>query len=322
MAAARVRTPSPSPSQTSQGSNGSTSRRSRKLSDDQEDTLCVWLAANPYLWDMKEHGYRNTKAKAEAWRKQAACMGLTVDHIQGAFKNLRDWNNSIDKQIHKSGAGQAQLTARQKTVVDRMKFLQRTVSHRPAPIRSIHSQGPVQDRTVIASVDDSSQSTPRSSKKKKKSQCSEDSEVASDISNLLTTARQSALSLAAEVSSISRAPDTNDENFEKKSFLQFVLGQCLNMDTDQYDRFQQMFWRMNQEFKAERRQKQAQSQGFQQVPMPPPPPPQHYQYPTTAPQRLQSPPQPQVMQSPPQVQYHHTQFFPSPSTSGFQHTEK
>ena len=206
----------------SQGSDGSTSsRKSRKLTDEQEDTLCVWLAENPYLWDQKQDAYRNVRGKEDAWRKQAAAMGLTVDHIKGAFKNLRDWNNQIDKQIHKSGSGQVQLTGRQKVVVERLKFLKRTVTHRPASIRSVGSKGSATDRSVIASADEGATRTPS----RKKSTSSVDSDAISDLTSYVSAARQNALNIVEQVQKLaSQELSTTDQNFEKKKLLPVLAG--------------------------------------------------------------------------------------------------
>ena len=81
-------------------------------------------------------------------------MGLTEDHLQGAFKNPRDWNNSIDKWHKKSGSGQVILTGRKKVIMGKIYFLQRTATHRPAPIHTGPSTSSSHDKSVILVVDD------------------------------------------------------------------------------------------------------------------------------------------------------------------------
>ena len=71
--------------------------RTFRLTDQQEELLTSWMRDNPSLWDQKNIQYKNKQQRQSLWEAQAARMGLTLTHIQTAYRDLRDWHTKLHK---------------------------------------------------------------------------------------------------------------------------------------------------------------------------------------------------------------------------------
>lgn len=114
-----------------------------KLSIQQEESMLDFLLENEYLWDIKLTGFRDKAKKARVWEEQADALStevdkITVEHLQGWFRSLRDCFTRLDKK--KSGDGTPTLTEREKWIKQKFQFLTRIVRHKPEPLMSVSIQ--------------------------------------------------------------------------------------------------------------------------------------------------------------------------------------
>ena len=88
------------------------------------------------MWDKKNLQYKNKQLRARLWEDQAVLMELPVNHIQIAYRDLRDWNTKLHKPT-KSGQAPREPTEREKILMSRFIFIKDTVKHRVAPVQTI-----------------------------------------------------------------------------------------------------------------------------------------------------------------------------------------
>ena len=245
------------------------SRKSCRLTDHEELSLLAFLKDTPCIWDQKNLDYRKPQLKEMKWEQQAVRMKLPTTKLQAAFKNLRDWNNRIDKESSKSGSGLRVLTDREKLVVDRLAFLQTTVRHRTAPIQSVEQAkqkegGNLEEaqrlaeenREAIRQVDRDTQS--KSPKKKK---TSVDSEAIAGLHSAISSQEEQMLTLVTQVKKMS-GPDLSpsEPDYERKAFSHWVLSQTLTFSEEEFERYQSSFITLRETFLAERRLRERQYQ--------------------------------------------------------------
>ena len=101
--------------------------------------MLEFLKKHTFPWDTKSLLYRNSMRKGELWQELAEDLGaaITVDHVKAAFKNLRNVVSKLDLEAKKSTESNSSprvLTGREQQIVDRLQFMHKTITHRPAPL--------------------------------------------------------------------------------------------------------------------------------------------------------------------------------------------
>ena len=126
-----------------------TKARRRKPKVEQEDRLLKWMAKHDEVW---RRGHRLYKKRKEIWGAKAAELGVSVEHIMGWWKSIKDWYVRLNKV--KSGQAAKRYTDREQLILDNCKFyrtqLPSTVS---APMASLQRSEPIPQESVHSEPD-------------------------------------------------------------------------------------------------------------------------------------------------------------------------
>ena len=89
------------------------------LSEEVEQEVVEWLRANNYLWQRSTKDYHRKKV---AWQMKADQHGITLQHLERWWKNLKDWYVKLNKKM--SGQARKPLTKRERWVLSSLSFYQ------------------------------------------------------------------------------------------------------------------------------------------------------------------------------------------------------
>ena len=87
------------------------------LPEETEQNLVEWLQGHSYLWLRSTKDYHKKKA---AWEMKAEEIGVSYQHLQNWWKNIKDWYVKLSKKT--SGQATKQLTDRDKWVLKNIAF--------------------------------------------------------------------------------------------------------------------------------------------------------------------------------------------------------
>ena len=87
------------------------------LSDQVEEDLVDWLKSNPFLWLRSTKDYFRKKS---AWEDKAKELGVSLQHLQNWWKNVKDWYVKLLKKT--SGQASKTLTMRDRWVLTNISF--------------------------------------------------------------------------------------------------------------------------------------------------------------------------------------------------------
>lgn len=92
-------------------------KRQFSLEVEQEERLLEWMTEHEEVW---RRGHRLYKKRNEIWGAKAADMGVSVEHILGWWKSVKDWYVRLNKV--KSGQAAKKYTDREQFILDNCKF--------------------------------------------------------------------------------------------------------------------------------------------------------------------------------------------------------
>lgn len=92
-------------------------KRDYSLEAEIEEGLLEWMAEHDEVW---RRGHRLYKKRREIWAAKANELGLTVDHIMGWWKSLKDWYVRLSKV--KSGQAAKKYTDREQYIINSLQF--------------------------------------------------------------------------------------------------------------------------------------------------------------------------------------------------------
>jgi hypothetical protein len=109
-------------------------KRDYSLEAEAEERLLEWMAEHDEAW---RRGHRLYKKRKEIWAAKADELGVTLDHIMGWWKSLKDWYVRLNKV--KSGQAAKKHTDREKFILASCKFYQKQLpSHTSSPMITLH----------------------------------------------------------------------------------------------------------------------------------------------------------------------------------------
>ena len=128
-------------------------KRHFSLEVEQEERLLEWMAEHDEVW---RWGHLHYKKRKQIWGAKAAELGVSVEHIIGWWKSVKDWYVRLNKV--KSGQAAKKYTDREQFILHNCKFyssqLPSTVS---APMVSLQRSEPTLPARVSDSEPDSDQ---------------------------------------------------------------------------------------------------------------------------------------------------------------------
>ena len=74
-------------------------------SEEQKGDIIEFLKSNPYIYEKRLPGFKNTQMKDEAWRAQAEKMGTTAKELQVYYNSTRTKLGRLKQLAKKSGQG-------------------------------------------------------------------------------------------------------------------------------------------------------------------------------------------------------------------------
>jgi len=120
---------------------------------EKEESLLEWMAEHEAAW---RRGHRDYKKRREIWGAKAAEIGMSVEHIMGWWKSVKDWYVRLNKV--KSGQAVKKYTDREQFIIDNCKFYKTQLpSTKSAPMVNLQMTTSTQPARVSDSEPDSDQ---------------------------------------------------------------------------------------------------------------------------------------------------------------------
>ena len=94
-----------------------TTRQDYSLTQEQEEDLVEWMRENEGVW---RRGHRLYKTRRTLWAVKAEQFGVTIEHLEGWWKSVKDWFVKLMKK--KSGDARKKLTDRELWILDHISF--------------------------------------------------------------------------------------------------------------------------------------------------------------------------------------------------------
>ena len=127
----RARSPSPPPPEEEEvaaaNANATAGPKRQRVhtsySEEQKDDIIEFLKSNPYIYEKRLPGFKNTQMKDEARRAQAEKMGTTAKELQVYYNSTRTKLGRLKQLAKKSGQGADTFTPTEQWIWDKWQFL-------------------------------------------------------------------------------------------------------------------------------------------------------------------------------------------------------